>query len=115
MSRRVKVVADKQVVYKDKHYFAGDTFSADDDDPEVDRYIERGYVEPTAKGGRDRVKANKRKRIENHYVAQQRGLDRQGIDGLGAAPPETQAQLAREYFDRFFMGMPRSPRFGRAG
>jgi hypothetical protein len=76
--------------------------------PEVDRWIERGYVEATAKGGRDVARKNKRKAIENHYVAQQRGLDPQGIDGLGAAPPETQEQLAREHFDRFFMGMSRT-------
>jgi hypothetical protein len=105
---QAKVAADKQVVYNGKHYFAGDTFSADDDDPEVDRYIERGYVSPTAKGGRDKAKANRRKPIENHFVAQQRGLDPQGIDGLGPAPPETQEQLAREHFERFFMGMSRS-------
>jgi hypothetical protein len=74
----------------------------------VDGWIERGYGEPAAKGGRDKAKVNKRKRIENHNVAQQRVLDPQGIDGLGAAPPETQDQLAREHFDRFFMGMSRS-------
>jgi hypothetical protein len=64
MSRRLKVADDTQVVYNGKHYFSGDTFSAADDDPEVDRYIERGYVEPTAKGGRDKAKANKRKAVE---------------------------------------------------
>jgi hypothetical protein len=74
----------------------------------VDRYIERGYVEPAAKGGLGKAKANTRKRIENHYVAKYRGLDPQGIDGLGNAPPETQEQLAREHFERFFMGMSRS-------
>jgi hypothetical protein len=68
----------------------------------VDGWIERGYVEPAAKGGRDVARKNKRKAIENHYVAQYRGLDPQGIDGLGAAPPETQEQLAREHFNRFF-------------
>jgi len=108
MSRTVKVAADKQVVYNGKHYFAGDTFSAADDDPEVDRYIERGYVEPTAKGGRDKAKANKQKAVESHYVARQRGLDTQGLEGRGVAPPETQGQLAREYFGRFFMGLSRS-------
>jgi hypothetical protein len=46
-----------------------------DDDPEVDRYIELGYVEPTAKGGRDKAKANKRKAVESHYVSRERGLD----------------------------------------
>jgi hypothetical protein len=107
MSRKLKVAPDKQVVYDGKHYFAGDTLSADDDDPEVDRYIERGYVSPTAKGGRDRAKANKRKAVESHYVARQRGLDRQGLEGRGVAPPETQGQLAREYFGRFFSGMSR--------
>jgi hypothetical protein len=61
----------------------------------VDLYIERGYVEPTAKGGRDKAKANRRKRIENHHVGQHRGLDPQGIEGRGAAPPETQQWLER--------------------
>jgi hypothetical protein len=42
MSRKLKVAADKQVLYNGKHYFAGDTFSAPDNDPEVDRHIERG-------------------------------------------------------------------------
>jgi hypothetical protein len=94
MSRKLKVADDTQVVYAGKHYFAGDTFSADDDDPEVDRYIERGYVEPAAKGGRDKVKAKRRKQIESHYVAQERGLDPQGLEGRGAAPPLVQSEWA---------------------
>jgi hypothetical protein len=75
---------------------------------EVDRYIERGYVEPTAKGGVVKAKANKRKRTENHYVSQQRGLHPQGLEGRGLARPTTQEQLAREHFGRFFMGMSRT-------
>jgi hypothetical protein len=107
MSRKLKVADDRQVVYRGKHYFGGESFTADNDDAEVDGWIVRGYVEPTAKGGRDVARKNKRKAIENHYVSQQRGLHPQGLEGRGAAPPVTQYDLAREHFDRFFSGMSR--------
>jgi hypothetical protein len=57
MRRRVKVAADKQVVYNGKHYFGGQSLTADNDDAEVDRWIEHGYIEPAAKGGKGVVLA----------------------------------------------------------
>jgi hypothetical protein len=54
------------VNYQGRLYLSGESFSGQDDDPEVDGWTEHGYWEPTAKGGHDKVKQNRRKRIEEH-------------------------------------------------
>jgi hypothetical protein len=93
MARKLKVAEGRSISYKGELFLGGDSFSAQDDDPEVDGWIERGYCEPTAKGGRDKVKQNRRKRIEEHRTAKARGLDPQGLEGRGDAPPASQAEM----------------------
>jgi hypothetical protein len=58
MSRKLKVAEGRSISYAGKLYLGGDSFTAQDDDPEVDGWVERGYCEPTAKSGRDKVKQN---------------------------------------------------------
>jgi hypothetical protein len=89
VSRRLKVAADKQIVYNGKHYFAA---TPSPWPMTIQKWIATSNGDtsrPPPRVGETR-KANKRKRTENHYVAQYRGLDPQGLDGLDTAPPETQ-------------------------
>lgn len=51
MSRKLKVAEGRSISYKGTLYFGGDSFSAEDDDPEVETWIERGYCEPTPRVG----------------------------------------------------------------
>jgi hypothetical protein len=89
MSRKVRVAADKQLVYS-----RGITSPATPSPRPMtlQKWIDTSSPPP-------RVDETRRRPIEENapraiYVAQQRGLP-QGIEGRGAAPPETQEQLAR--------------------